>query len=67
MATATIQNVKGISKIREGAKNHHIGLRKYAEKRLPKIEEMLKTSKAPNMREWLLGYRRKLKAILAAS
>lgn len=66
-ATLTIENVKGISKIKEGARNHKIGIRKYAAQRLPKIEAALKTSKAPNMREWLLGYRRKLKAILSAS
>lgn len=66
-AVATRQSpISGIAKIKEGARNHHLGLKKYAAQRLPEAERMLKTSKAPNMRTWLLGYRRKLKAILAS-
>lgn len=66
MNAVMTQEISGIAKIKEGARNHHLGLKKYAAQRLPKIELMLKTSKAPNMRMWLLGYRRKLKAILSS-
>lgn len=69
MATATItklDDIAGIAKIREAARNHHIGIKKYATQRLPKIEKAIKGSKAPGMKLWLKNYAKKLRLILAS-
>lgn len=58
--------IAGLAKIQKGARNHHLGLRKYATKRLARINQQLKNARSGAFRFWLLRYRRKLNAILAS-
>jgi len=57
--------IAGLDKIRKGARNHHLGLKKYVEKRLLKINQQLKYAQSQSFRFWLLRYRSKLHKILA--
>lgn len=57
--------IAGLDKIRKGARNHHLGLKKYVTKRLARINQQLKNVKSQAFRFWLLRYRSKLHKILA--
>ena len=57
--------IAGLAKIQKGARNHHLGLKKYVAKRLARINEQLKNAQSKAFRFWLLRYRRKLHKILA--
>jgi len=57
--------IAGLDKIQKGARNHHLGLKKYVAKRLSKINRQIKNAQSEAFRFWLLRYRRKLNKILA--
>lgn len=57
--------IAGLDKIQKGARNHHLGLRKYVTKRLARINQQIKNAQSEAFRFWLLRYRRKLNKILA--
>lgn len=68
MATATveIQEIAGIAKIKLAAKNHHLGLKKYCQQRLPRAETAAKNSHTPSMVSWWRNYAKKLRLVIKA-
>lgn len=64
MNAVMTQEIAGISKIKQAAKNHHIGLAAYAKKRLPIAEQAAKNSHTESMVSWWRNYAKKLRLII---